>query len=67
MLKSLWLLGFILKTYSEKIFANLNNRGIAATFLRRLKNLKNGEIFFCLEIAEIDRGSILGWKERAWT
>ena len=61
MLKNLWLVAFILKTYSEKIFAKLNNQGVAATFfLRRLKNFENGEIFFCLEIAEIDKGSILG-------
>ena len=61
MLKSLWLFVFILKTYFEKIFAKLNNQGVAATFfLRRLKVFENGKIFYCLEIAEIDRESILG-------
>ena len=45
MLKSSWLLVFILKTYFEKIFAKLNNQGVAATFfLKYLKHFENGEM-----------------------
>ena len=40
----------------------------AALFsFRHLKKFKNEEIFLCLDIAEIDMGSILSREERSWT
>ena len=61
MLKSSWLLVFIFKTYSEKLFAKLNNQVAAATFfLRCLKHFENGEISSASKLLKLTGGSILG-------
>ena len=57
MLKSLWLLVFIFKTYFEKIFVKLNNQGAAATFsLRCLKHFENGEISSSWKLLKLTGG-----------
>ena len=63
MLKSMWLLVFIFKTYFEKIFAKLNNQGAAATFfLRYLKHFENGEIPSAWKLLKLTGGQF--WVER---
>ena len=63
MLKSSRLLVFILKTYSEKIFAKLNNQGAAATFfLRCLKHSENDEISSAWKLLKLTGGQF--WVER---
>ena len=63
MLKSSWLLVFILETYFEKIFAKLNNQGDAATsFLRCIKRFENGEISSAWKLLKLTGGQF--WVER---
>ena len=62
MLKSSWLLVFILKTYFEKIFAKLNDQGAAAFFLRCLKHFENGEISSAWKLLKLAGGQF--WVKR---
>ena len=57
MLKVSWLLVFIPKTYSEKIFAKLNNQEAAATFsLGCLKHSENVEISSAWKLLKLTGG-----------